>query len=112
METPVFTLRDVPWQIWIVIVMLSLEGLGNLVDIPAMPISAFWLACKILFVLGFVRRWRVVYVLFCILAGLHVLAFAAEAPFVAFLNLVILVLALTQYRLYFPPRFTPADTTA
>lgn len=115
-QTPAFTLRDVPWQIWVVIAMLSLEGLGNLLIIPSLPIAAFWLICKIFYVVGFIRRWRVAFVLFCIVAGLHVFYFAGIAPFVAFLNLVILVLALTQFRLYFPPRLpdrlSPVDMAA
>lgn len=102
-ERTVFTLRDVPWQMWVVIAMLSVEGLGNLLIIPSLPIAAYWLICKIFFVVGFVRRWRVAFVLFCIVAALHVFYFADIAPFCAFLNLVILVLALTQFRLYFSP---------
>ena len=93
--------RDVPWQLWVVIVILSLEGIGNLFSIPTLPIASMWLGSKILFVWGFVRRWRVVYVLFCVVAALHVLAFSGPAPFIAFLNLVILILAVSQYRLFF-----------
>ena len=98
---PIYQER-LPWQLWAVIALLSLEGVGNLLSIPALPISAFWLVCKIVFVWGFIARSRVVFVLFCFVALLHVLAFAAPAPFVAFLNLFMVILVVFQYRVFFP----------
>jgi hypothetical protein len=99
---PRFGIRDVPWQLWVVIVLLSVEAIGNLLLIPRTPIAALWLGAQLLFVWGFIRRWRVAYVLFCISTALHVLAFSRSAPFVSFLNLVTLILAISQHRLFFP----------
>jgi len=91
-----------PWQLWVVIALLVAEGVGNLFAIASMPIAAFWLASKMLFIAGLIRRWRMVFVLFVIVVAVHVLGFAAAAPFVAFLNLLILILAISQFRRFFP----------
>ena len=37
---PEGSLREVPWQIWVVVVMLGLEGVGNLLLIPQVPAAA------------------------------------------------------------------------
>jgi hypothetical protein len=97
------TLKNVPWQIWIVVVLLAVEGvLGNLPAIPQNPHAAIWFAAKCLFIVGLLRRWRWVFVLFLIEGALHVLAFSMQAPFVAFLNLVLVLLAGSALRFYFP----------
>lgn len=44
----------VPWQIWITVFFLSLEGVGNLLSIPAQPAAARWLAAKVLFITGLI----------------------------------------------------------
>ena len=54
---------SVPWQIWVVVALLSLEGIGNLLAIPSMPIAAVWLFLKCLFVAGLVNRWKWVFAL-------------------------------------------------
>lgn len=72
-----FSFADVPWQIWIVAVMLTLEGIGDLFTIPSYPPAAIWVLAKIVFIVGLMRRWRVVFILFQIIAGIHVLYFAA-----------------------------------
>ena len=93
---------SIPWQLWVVIVLFAVEGVGNLLAIPAMPIAALWLATKLLFITGLIRRWRIVFVLFLAVAALHVFAFANAAPFVAFLNLLMLILVASQLRRFFP----------
>ncbi|WP_153556479.1 hypothetical protein [Roseimaritima sediminicola] len=92
----------VPWQLWVVIALLAAEGIGNSLIMFGNPVAAIWLAAKVLFIMGLIRRWRIVFVLFAIVAALHVLAFASSAPFISFLNLLILVLAISQYRRFFP----------
>ncbi len=91
-----------PWQLWVVIVLLAVEGVGNLFAIPSMPIAGLWLATKILSIAGLIRRWRIVLVLFVVVVAFHVLEFAVVAPFVAFLNLLILILVISQFRKFFP----------
>jgi hypothetical protein len=93
--------RGVPWQIWVVVVLLAWEGLGNVLSIPRVPAAAIWVAAKCLFIIGLIKRWKWVFVLFLIVAGIHVLAFGMDAPFAALLNLVLVVLAGSARRYYF-----------
>ncbi len=95
--------RNVPWQIWVVVAFLAVEGvLGNLPLIPYYPPAAIWLAAKCLFVVGLLKGWRWVLVLFLVSGVIHVLAFSVQAPFVAFINLVLVLLAASASRFYFP----------
>ena len=97
------SLRNVPWQIWVVILLLAAEGiLGNLPLIPSNPLAATWFAWKCLFIVGLIKRWRWVFVLFLIFGAVHVLVFSVQAPFVAFLNLVLVLLTASALRFYFP----------
>ena len=96
-----------PWQLWVVVVLLATEGIGNLFAIAAMPVAAVWLAAKLLFIVGLIRRWRIVFLLFIACAALHVLAFAVDQPFAALLNLLIVVLAVSQFRNFFPSIGSP-----
>lgn len=96
------TLQDVPWQIWVVVAVLALEGVGNVLIIPQQPMALIWLAAKCVFILGLLKRWRWVFCLFVVVGILHILFFMLQAPVAALLNLAIVVLALTSFRLYFP----------
>ena len=95
-------IKDVPWQIWVVIALLALEGVGNLSYIPKQPMAMVWLGAKFLFIFGLLKRWRWVFCLFVIIGVIHVLFFLLQAPIVASINLAIVVLALSAYRFYFP----------
>jgi len=94
--------QGVPWQIWVVVALLGLEGIGNLLSIPNQPWAAIWLATKIIFILGLLKRWRWVFCLFIIIGGIHVLYFMMQAPLIALINFVLVGLALSSYRFYFP----------
>lgn len=97
-----FSFADVPWQIWIVAVMLTLEGIGDLFTIPSYPPAAIWVLAKIVFIVGLMRRWRVVFILFQIIAGIHVLYFAAAGGWIAsILNVLMMVLVFTAKDYYF-----------
>lgn len=97
------TWRDAPWQIWVVVTVLGLEGLlGNLPAIADNLVALWWLAAKVLFITGLLNRWRWVFVLNIVVGILHVLAFSASAPFIAFLNLVLVLLVASSMRFYFP----------
>lgn len=94
-------LGGVPWQIWVVVVLLALEGvLGNLPAIPTNPVAAYWLAAKCLFVLGLLKGWRWVFILFLVIGVIHVVAL----PVAAFPNLVLVILTAWAWRWYFPTR--------
>jgi hypothetical protein len=96
------SLQDVPWQIWIAVAVLALEGVGNLLIIPQQPVALIWLGAKCIFILGLLKRWRWVFCLFVVIGAIHALFFMLQAPVVALLNLAIVALALTSLRFYFP----------
>lgn len=96
-------LRHVPWQIWIVVAYLVIEGIvGNLPAIPHNPVAATWIAAKSLFVFGLIYRWKWVFVLFLLEAALHAYAFSTVAPLVALMNLALFVLTASAWPFYFP----------
>lgn len=109
------TASRVPWQIWIVVACLAIEGVfGNLPTIPQNPVAATWIAAKSLFIFGLIYRWRWVFVLFLLESALHAFAFSTTAPTVAFMNLALFVLTASAWRTYFPKvrhgRSTPGET--
>ena len=99
-ETP----SRLPWQLWVVTIYLGVEGLGNLLSIPNQPQAAWWLAAKCLFVIGFFRRWRLVFIGFLIVGVMHTLGFSSTRPVVAIINLVLTLLAASTWSRFFPPR--------
>ena len=96
------SLQDVPWQIWIVVAVLVLEGVGNLLIIPQQPMALIWLAAKCVFILGLLKGWRWAFCLFVVVGIIHVVFFMLQAPVAALLNLAIVALALVSFRFYFP----------
>lgn len=102
-----FVFRNIPCQIWVVVGLLALEGIGNLFMIPGQPIAAIWLLAKILFIVGLLKAWKWLFILFQIEVGIHVLYFgAAGAWLVSFLNLILMILAFTAIRYFFPAKTT------
>jgi hypothetical protein len=96
------TKQQVPWQIWVVVALLGLEGVGNLLSAPIMPIHLWWLAMKCVFILGLIKAWRAVFILFEAIAGLHVVAFLTINIVASFLNLVLIALVASCYRYFWP----------
>ncbi len=95
------TFKDVPWQIWVVVTLLALEGVGNLLYIPKQPMALIWLGAKCLFIFGLLKRWRWVFCLFVVIGVIHVLFFLLQAPVAALINLAMVVLVLSSFRFYF-----------
>jgi hypothetical protein len=96
-------IHKVPWQIWVVVVFLALEGIfNNLPIIFVVPAAMIWFGTKCLFILGLLRGWRWVFVVSIIVTTQHVLAFSMDAPFIAFINLVMVLLTASALRYYFP----------
>ena len=93
---------SVPWQIWVVVVLLGLEGLGNLLSIPDQPIAAYWFLAKVLFITGLLKGWRFVYILFLIIAGYHVIGFLGINIVASMLTLLMVGLVLSARDYYFP----------
>jgi hypothetical protein len=97
------SLRSVPWQIWVVVAILAVEGIfGNLPLIPQVPKAALWFFAKCLFIVGLIKGWRWVFVLFLFEGAIHVVGFSTQAPFIAFLNFVLMLLAASALRFYSP----------
>jgi tRNA A-37 threonylcarbamoyl transferase component Bud32 len=96
-----FSAREVPWQIWVVIAMLMVEGAGDLAGIPNQSEELSWLGAKWLCGVGLMLGWRPVFVFFMFTAGVHVVYFASSFPRTAMMNLAMMVLAGSAYRYYF-----------
>ena len=98
-KTP--TLADTPWQIWVVTVMLTLEGLGNLASIPNQPQALVWVLAKCLFITGLLLRWRPAYVVVLVVTAIHAVYFSTSSPVAAILNAALLALVASTFRYYF-----------
>ena len=94
-------LQNVPWQIWVVVALLVLEGVGNLLYIPQQPKAVYWLGAKCLIIFGLLKRWRWVFCLYVIIGIMHFLSFILHAPLAAMINLAMVVLVLSSFRFYF-----------
>jgi hypothetical protein len=110
-ESPIYRAQPVaprtegaPWQIWIVVTMLGLEGLGNLAMIPSHPIAIQWVLFKILFIFGLLKGWRFVFGLFMVMAAIHVFGFLQISPVVAFLNFAMMALVFVARSHFFGRR--------
>ena len=94
--------QEVPWQIWVVVVALGLEGIKNFLSIPQQPMALIWLVAKCIFILGLLKGWKCVFCLFVVIGGLHVLYFMLQSPLVTLINLVLVSFVLWSYHFYFP----------
>jgi hypothetical protein len=94
--------RHAPWQIWVVVVLLGMEGVGNLLLIPDHPIALYWLSAKVLFITGLLKAWRWVFVLFVVVAAYHVIAFLGMNLIASAMNLTLVGLAISARRYCFP----------
>lgn len=100
-----FSARDVPWQIWAIVVLLALEGISNYQVIGKQPIAVVWLAAKVVFIIGLLRKWKWLYVIFLAVTTLHVIFFAISGLLVvSLINLALIILALWAYGYYFPKK--------
>lgn len=105
--TKSFSFHRVPWQIWIIVVLLAWEGITNVFMIPQNPMAAIWLLAKVLFIIGLLRVWRWVFIVFLVIGAIHVLYFgAAGAWLVSFLNLILVILGFSAKRHFFPVKTT------
>jgi hypothetical protein len=97
---------SLPWQIWVVFVFLALDGIQDIILVIQNQnlYALVWVLAKCLFITGLALRWRWVAVLFVVFGALHVFAFATQAPFIALLNLVLVLLVASAGRFYFPAR--------
>lgn len=104
-----FKLADVPKRLWILALLLALEGMGNLMAVisqgfTATGMAAFgWLSFKLLAVCGIFLRWKPVFIYSLFIMLFHVAAFGQVAPVVAGLNLLLFLLLASAYRYYFTP---------
>ncbi len=101
-----YTMRELPWQIGLVVAILALEGVGNLLAVFTQPTNAIRLAAKCLFIAGLLRRWTWVYSLYLVIGTFHVFSFARRAPLLALLNLILVILVASAHP-YFSFRRTP-----
>jgi hypothetical protein len=102
------SVQVVPWQIWIVACLLGLEGIGNLFSILDNPIALYWLLAKVLFIAGLLKAWKWIFVIFLVIAGYHCIFFLEINPIASLMNLVLVGLAISARRYYFPRKFVRA----
>ena len=102
---------EVPWQIWVIVAALALEGLGNLQMASTEPKAIQWFLAKCLFILGLLNGWRPVFWLDLAIGAIHVVGFLPTAPIVAMINLALLVLLLSSYSFFFSRSSTLNTTT-
>jgi hypothetical protein len=93
--------RRVPWQIWVVVFLLGMEGVSNFLMIPDEPIALYWLLGKILFIWGLLKGRAWVFVLFLIVAAYHVIGFLEINPVASAMNVLLVTLTLSARRYYF-----------
>jgi hypothetical protein len=103
--------KTVPWQIWVVVVLLVIEGVNNLYILPTQPQAIRWILAKCLFIVGLLRGWKWVFVVFQIMAAIHVIGFLSPEPLVAMANLFLIVLTCSAYRFYFSRSVTSSPQT-
>lgn len=93
-------LARVPWQIWIVVALLFLEGIGNLFSIPDNLANLYWLAAKCVLILGLLKGWLVVYILFLAISIIQVAYFLPVLPIASMINFLMLCLAASARKFY------------
>ena len=91
----------VPWQIWVVVVLLGAEGVSNLFQAFDHPVALFWFSAKVLFITGLLKAWKWVFVLFLVVALQHVIAFLGINVMGSAMNLILVGLAISARRYYF-----------
>jgi hypothetical protein len=94
------SLRNIPWQIWVVVVLLH-GGYWKLFMIPKYPWPPLAFGEGVFYNRP-LTRLEMVFIAFLIIAGIHVLYFgAAGAWLVSFLNLILIILAYSAKRHFF-----------
>lgn len=99
--TSVRTWGDVPWQIWVVVAMLTLEGVGNFFSMFDNLAAAWWLFGKIVIITGLLKGWQWMFWGFLAIAAIHVIGFLEVMPVASLLNLLLMVLVISARRYFF-----------
>jgi hypothetical protein len=92
----------IPWQIWVVVVLLGLEGVSNLFQALDHPVALYWFSAKVLFITGLLKAWKWVFVLFLVVAVQHVIVFLGINVMGSVMNLILVGLTISARRYYFP----------
>ena len=102
--------RDVPWQIWVVVVFLSVIGTAELLGLP-MPQGLVSFGIKCVAVVGLIRGWRLVFVVLLILFAVDALSAAGSSPFIPFLIFAMMLLVASAHRHFFPRTASNSSAT-
>jgi hypothetical protein len=92
---------DVPWQIWVVVAILALEGVGNFFSMFDHLAAAWWLFGKIVIITGLLKGWQWMFWIFLAIAAIHVIGFLEVMPVASLLNLLLMVLVISARRYFF-----------
>jgi hypothetical protein len=96
--------RSVPWQIWIVVALLALEGVGNFFAMFDTPAAAWWLFAKVVFITGLIKGWQWVFWIFLAAGVLHVVYFLQINVVASLLNLLMIGLTFSARDHFFLSR--------
>ena len=96
-----FPFKSIPWQIWVIISILAFAGFGDFLIMFNQPQAMLWFLYKVLTIIGFIKGWKWVFVLFLIFGSVHVVFFALTNPAISLINLALVILAWTARRHFF-----------
>lgn len=102
MKREKFSYQNVPWQIWVIVGLLIFEAVLNLMIMTRVPAALLWFLAKVIFVVGLVKGWKVIFFVVLAVSGIHVVVFALGGAYLtAFINLLIIALAISARKYYF-----------
>ncbi len=94
-------LGRVPWQIWIVAVLLVANARRVAPFVPDDSMATIWFATSCLFVVGLAAGWRWAFVLFLLEFTVLSFGYGMADPFAALPTLAMVVLTASAWRFYF-----------
>ena len=94
-------LGGVPWQIWVVVILLGVEGIANLLSIPDHPIALWWFSAKVLFITGLLKGWTWMFGVFIVVAAIHVVGFLSTMPVASVMNFIMIALVYSARQYFF-----------
>lgn len=96
-----YPFKSIPWQLWVIIAILAYAGIGDFLIMFDQPQAMLWFVYKVVTIIGLIKGWKWVFVLFLIFGGIHVVFFALTSPVVSLINLVLVILAWTARKYFF-----------
>lgn len=90
-----------PWQIWVVVAMLAIEGVGNFFSMFDNLAAAWWLIGKVVIITGLLKGWQWMFWIFLAVAAMHVIGFLGVMPVASLVNLLLMAFVFSARRYFF-----------